>query len=383
MAGPNYANLVWCMVSPHLKKTLSSPQSAWFNPGKTLLILLLGLCAIGLFFVFEASVAEAFALVGDQYFFLKRQAVHMVLGFGALAVGYWMPSAVWRKSSPLVYGLSLVGLLLVFIPGLGQEINGAHRWVFIGGFNFQPIEVVKFAMTIFFASWLTHHQRLLPFVFLTLIPAGLVMLQPDLGSTLVLLGIAASLYFVAGGQLKPFLGAAGLGVLLLGGVILLSPYRRERLETFMNPESDPLGASFHIRQITLALGNGGVLGQGIGNSRQKYSYIPEASTDSIFAIVAEEVGFVGSLLILSLFGAFIFTGFQIIKQSAAERYEKLVAVGVLAWISTQTILNLSAVVALVPLTGVPLPFFSYGGTSLIMILFATGLLLHITRKKYP
>ena len=381
MASANYANLIWSMVSSHLKASHSSSVwSDFLSSGRALIFLVVILCALGLFFVFEASVAEAFALVGDHYFFLKRQALHMLLGFGALIVSYFMPSIVWKKLSPLAYGVSLLGLLMVFIPGLGLEINGAHRWVFVGGFNFQPIEVVKLSITIFFASWLSQHQRLLPFIFLTLIPAGLVMLQPDLGSTLVLLSIAASLYFVAGGQIKPFLAAGGIGVLLLSLLILLSPYRRQRLETFMNPESDPLGASFHIRQITLALGNGGILGQGIGNSRQKYSYIPEASTDSIFAIVAEEVGFVGSAVIFLLFGLFIYTGFQVIKRSPADRYEKLVAVGVLAWLSSQTILNLSAVVALVPLTGVPLPFFSYGGTSLIMILFATGLLLHITRK---
>jgi len=381
MAGPNYANLVWCMVSSHLKTHSATPTwNVFFRSGKALLFVVLVLCAIGLFFVFEASVAESFALFDDQYFFVKRQAIHFGIGLVAMTISYLMPSEVWKKLSPLAYIGGLIALLLVFVPGIGQEINGAHRWVFIGNFNFQPIELVKFATVIFYASWLSHHQRLLPFLFLTLIPAGLVMLQPDLGSTLVLLSIAAMLYFVAGGEIKPFLGMSGVGILLLSLIIILSPYRRARLETFFNPESDPLGASFHIRQITIALGNGGVIGQGIGNSRQKYSFIPEASTDSIFAIVAEEVGLVGSAMIFFLFALFMYISYQIIKYSPAERYEKLVAVGVLSWISAQTILNLSAVVALVPLTGVPLPFFSYGGTSLVMILFATGLLLHLTRK---
>jgi cell division protein FtsW len=206
------------------------------------------------------------------------------------------------------------------------------------------------------------------------------MMQPDMGSTLILLAIATSMYFVAGGEVKPFIGVAGLGVAVMLLAILLSPYRRDRVMTFLNPESDPLGASFHIHQITLALGNGGWVGSGIGNSRQKYSYIPEASTDSIFSIVAEEVGFVGSLLLIALFLSFFLVGYRILSQSKADPFAKLMGVGVYTWLVMQTILNLSAVVALVPLTGVPLPYFSYGGSSLIMLLLATGLLLHLAQE---
>lgn len=369
------------MVSRHLNRQNPPTWSEFLSSPKALLFVVLVLSLIGLFFVFEASVADAFTIFNDQYHFLKKQSLHLLIGLVAMLISYHMPSTVWRKFSPVAYVGGIIALVLAFIPGLGQEINGAYRWVFIGPFNFQPIEIMKFAVTIFYAAWMCRHQRLGPFLFLTAVPAGLVMLQPDLGSTLILLSIAAGLYFAAGGKIKPFLGVGALGILLLSLLIMVSPYRRQRLTTFLNPESDPLGASFHVRQITLALGNGGILGQGIGNSRQKFSYIPEANTDSIFAIVAEEIGFVGSCIILFLFSLFIFISYRLIQKHEGASYEKLVAIGALIWISTQTILNISAVVALVPLTGVPLPFFSYGGSSLVMVLFATGLILHLHKGR--
>jgi len=363
------------MVSRHL----AASSSVWLSPARILLGLTGLLSVLGLFFVFESSLAEAFALVGDQYHFVKLQAGYLILGWGALVVAFLTPFRVWQKAAPLLYGFGLLLMVMVFIPGFGREINGAHRWLFIGPFRGQPIEFVKLAVTLFFASWMIKHQRLLPFLFLTGIPILLAMLQPDLGSCLILTAIAFSLYFVAGGKIKPFAALSVVSIALLTLLIITSPYRLQRLQTFFNPELDPLGSSFHIRQITLALGSGGWFGQGIGNSRQKFSYIPEASTDSIFAIVAEEVGFIGSISIIALFLLYIWCAYRIIKQTHQGAYAQMVGMGILIWISSQVILNLSAVVALVPLTGVPLPFFSYGGTSLIMILLATGILLRLSR----
>jgi len=363
------------MAGRHLNRfTLSV-----LTPGLRVFLLAIGLSLIGLFFVFESSVAEAFSLVGDQYHFVRQQSLHFLLGLVAMTVGYLMPIKYWQKLAPVAYGLGILLLIAVITPGLRTEINGAYRWLYFGGLGLQPIEAMKFATIIFFASWLDRHQRLLPFLFLTALPAGLVMLQPDLGSTLILLAITFSLYFVAGGSWKPFLGVSLGGILLLLLLIISSSYRRDRLLTFFDPERDPLGSSFHIRQITLALGNGGWTGQGIGNSQQKFSYIPEASTDSIFAIVAEEVGFLGSLSLITLFAFFIYSGFRVVKQTKQGRFGQLVGVGILIWLSAQICLNLAAVLALVPLTGVPLPFFSYGGSSLVMILFATGVLLHLEK----
>jgi cell division protein FtsW len=344
-------------------------------PEKALLIVTALLCVLGLLFVFEASVAEAYASFGNQFYFFKQQALWLTVGIFALVAGIYIPSTFWKKISVPLYCASILALILVFIPGLGKSVNGAHRWIAINSATFQPVELLKFSLIIFFASWMEKHHKLAPFLFLTLLPVSLLLLQPDLGSALIVLAIAFGLYFLAGAPYRIFAGLSFFGVIFLTVIILFSPYRAKRLTTFLNPDSDPLGASFHIHQITLALGNGGILGQGIGQSRQKFSYLPEASTDSIFAIVAEEVGFVGSMTIIFFFFLFVFFGYKIVRKIPAQTYDHFLAAGVFLWISTQILLNLSAIVALVPLTGIPLPFFSYGGSALVMILLVTGILI--------
>jgi len=346
----------------------------------SLFLLTMVLCLIGLLFVFEASVAEAFALFNNQFYFVKQQAISLGVGIVSLGVGVFIPTTFWKRISPIMYGLSIFSLLSVFIPHLGMAVNGAHRWILFGGFSFQPVEIVKFGMIIFFASWMERHQKLRPFLALTAVPVGLLFLQPDMGSALIVIAIAFGVYFLAGAPWKAFAITGGVGVGLLLLLIIISPYRMKRMTTFLDPESDPLGASFHIRQIVIALGNGGVFGKGIGNSRQKFSYIPEASTDSIFSIIAEEVGFVGCVGIMALFAGFLKLAHTICQKIPRDTYDYLLAHGILIWLGMQIILNLSAVVALVPLTGIPLPFFSYGGTALVMILSVTGILIGIGRK---
>ncbi len=357
----------------NIKKTVAAPQ-------KVLLILTFILCAIGLLFVFEASVAEAYATFGNPFYFVRQQAMWLGIGVLGLIAGSLIPVSFWKKISPILYIVSVALVIATFLPVIGREVNGARRWLYLPGFSLQPVEVLKFALVAFFAKWMTEHQKLGPFLFLTLLPAGLLLVQPDMGSALIVLSIAFGMYFLAGAPLKTFAVIGGLGVIALTLVILASPYKLRRVNTFLNPESDPLGSSFHIHQITLALGNGGVLGEGIGKSRQKFSYIPEASTDSIFAIVAEEIGFLGSLILVILFAFFIRTIHQITKRTKVGTFEHLFAMGMLIWLGMQIILNLSAIVALVPLTGIPLPFFSYGGTSLMMVLFVIGILIQIGRK---
>lgn len=355
-------------------------QKAIPTPEKGLFILTLLLCALGLLFVFEASVTKAFETFGTQWYFVRQQAMWFGVGMIGLAGGVLIPHRFWRSIAGVSYILSIVLLVAVFIPGIGREANGAMRWIELGGVGFQPVEVVKFAMVVFFADWMTKHQKVGPFLLLTLLPVALLFLQPDMGSALIVLGIAFGMYVAAGAPWKTVSVLTGAGIAVLALAVIFSPYRFKRLTTFLNPESDPLGASFHIRQITIALGNGGLFGQGIGKSRQKFHYIPEASTDSIFAIVAEEIGFVGCLVIFALFALYIHLGFQIVKKTEPASYEHLLSTGIVIWIGLQIALNLSAVVALVPLTGIPLPFFSYGGTSLVMILCVTGMLIGIGRR---
>lgn len=348
---------------------------------KIFLIQLVILCSLGLFFVFEASTAESFQMVGNAYHFLSQQSKWMAIGLISFAIGWWVPTEIWKKTALIWYGVALVALVAVFIPGIGLELNGANRWLSIGGFVAQPAEFLKFAILIFFASWLSKHQRLGAFLLFLGAPALLVLLQPDLGSLLIVLWLAFGLFFLAEGNLMKLAPIAALGVVALIIAIVLSPYRLARVTTYLNPEADPLGKGFHVRQVTLGLGNGGWFGQGVGNSTQKYLYIPEASSDSIFAIVAEELGFVGSVIILGIFASFVYAIFKLGEQLPLQSFERLVAQGIGVWVSGQVLLNLAAVVALVPLTGIPLPFFSYGGSSLLMLFFIMGILFQLSQKK--
>ncbi len=344
---------------------------------KTLAVMAI-LCVIGLFFVFESSTAESFAMVGNQYHFLRQQSLWMLLGMVTLLIGRFLPTEFWRKTAVLWYGIGFLFLIAVFLPGIGVQLNGAHRWINLGFTLFQPAEFYKFAVIIFFASWMIKHQRLGAFLIFVGLPALLIILQPDLGSLLVVLWISFGMYFLAYGSIRKLLPFFGLGILLMIIAIIISPYRLQRLTTYLNPEKDPYGAGFHVRQVTIALGSGGMMGKGIGNSHQKYLYIPEASSDSIFAVVAEEVGFVGSVFLISLFGYFIYLLYLLTGMTKPNSFERLVGYGIMLWISGQIVLNLAAVVALVPLTGIPLPFFSYGGSSLLMLFFIIGVLLQIS-----
>lgn len=339
------------------------------------------LSIIGLIFIFEASVAEAYGLTGDSAFFVKQQAQWLVLGSLLMFLGWRTPTSVWGKLAPLIY-LAAMGLLLaVFIPGLGLELNGAQRWISLGGFTLQPVEAVKLGLIIFHANWMTKHQRLGPFLFLTLLPVGLLMLQPDLGSSLVVLATSFGMYFLAGADLKKLTVIGIAGMVGISALIISSPYRLSRLTTYLNPDHDPLGAGFHIRQITIALGNGGIFGRGLGQSRQKFSYIPEPSSDSIFAIIAEEIGFVGGTFLIGLLLLYIYHGSKILRSLPEKSFQYLLAGGIVIWFASQALLNLAAVAALVPLTGLPLPFISQGGTSLVMLLFATGILAATAREQ--
>lgn len=353
-----------------------------FTRGKQLLALTILLTIIGVLVVFEASVAEAFATFNDKYYFIRQQLKWLGIGYIALGVTVLTPVHFWKKIGPLVYITGVVALIAVLIPHFGVEVKGATRWLQIGSFRFQPVEMMKFGIITYFSQWLINHQRLGPFLTFSLIPTILVLLQPDLGSTLVMLAICFGLYVAANGKLQTvtILGIAGILAVVI--LIAVSPYRRERVKTYLDPSADPLNSGYHIRQITLALGNGGLFGKGIGQSRQKYQYIPEVSTDSIFAIVAEETGFIGSTALIGLLGLFIHQCFKIVRSMPPHTFEFLLATGVSIWIASHIIINLAAVVALVPLTGIPLPFISRGGSSLVTLLAATGILISLSRQTH-
>lgn len=340
-------------------------------------ILLQLLCIVGLFFIYEASAVESFAVHGHQYFFLGRQTQWYVVGMIAFLFGRFFPISVWQKLAKYLFLGALFSLILVFVPGIGMEINGAKRWFLIGTVSFQPVELFKMILILYLSSWLASHQRVAPFLF-SIVPVMIILLlQPDFGSLLMVLFIALVLFFVAGGSIKQFLLPGIIGSLILVLAVVVTPYRLQRVRTFFNPESDPLGSSFQIRQITLALGSGGWWGKGLGNSQQKFAFIPEASSDSIFAIIGEEVGFIGSIFLLGLILLYLSLLFTVGMNQQPGSFEQLLVIGFWAWSAGQVLLNLAAVVALVPLTGLPFPYFSYGGSSLVSLLLMNGVVLKI------
>ena len=268
--------------------------------------------------------------------------------------------------------------MLVLLPNFSILALGARRWISIGSINFQPSELIKLSICIFLAKVASKQKGAFSYFLPVIIVTGLIMLQPDLGTTLVIAIITLSQIFISDVNPMYFFGSLVVGAVGTMGLILTSPYRKDRLLTFFEISRDPLGKSYHIRQVLLGLGSGGVFGVGLGASRQKYLFLPESSTDSIFAVIAEELGLIGSVGIILLFGYFVFKGFMVARE-APDRFSQVLATGITAWIGGQAFLNIASMVALVPLTGIPLPFISYGGSSLVMVTAACGILLGISR----
>lgn len=339
-----------------------------------IIFIVLTFVILGVLVVYDVSIAESLSLFGDKFFVARQQLLRAFFGIVGLFIAWRIPTIIWKKIGFGIFIIALILLVMVLVPGIGSVISGARRWIVIGPFPFQPSELMKIGLVFYLANWLTKPRRFQSFLLVVGIIFGLIMLEPDLGSGIILLVIALSMYFVSGKPAKHFIWFFGIGFIGILGLIILSPYRMQRLTTYINPNADPQGKSYHIRQITIALGNGGLFGVGLGKSRQKYQYIPEAMTDSIFAIIAEEIGFVGCGIII--FGYFfLFSRMMNWVSVLAEGEEKLIGAGITAWLAAQTLVNLGSVVALIPLTGVPLPFISYGGSSLIIMLVAIGIFL--------
>ncbi len=345
---------------------------------KSLFILTTVLSVIGIILIADASAPQALSYFGDSLYFAKQQLAWGVVGFIAMLVASKIPYLFWKKIAIIIFAFNILLLIGVLIPGIGHRVLGAKRWIDLGFFGFQPAEIVKLTLAIYIASLADSGKSFWAMLIAAAGVAGLVMLEPDLGTTLIILAIALIQIFVAGIPLLQLFGSMGMGLVGCLLLILLSDYRRQRLLTFLQSSNDPLGSDYHIRQILIALGSGGLFGVGLGQGRQKFLFLPESATDSIFPVLAEEIGFVGALAIICLFIFFVFKALRIAK-NAPDNFSKVLACGIVAWIGGQMFLNISSMVALTPLTGVPLPFFSYGGTSLTMILFGIGILLNISR----
>lgn len=335
----------------------------------------------GILMIFESSNVVAFKQFGDKYYFVKEQLKWFSIGILSLILTSVISYKRFYNWSVAFLIFTLISLVVVFIPGLGVKALGASRWLKIGFINFQPGELTKLSIIFYLSAWFVNHEkkRLLSFLLLTGLVIGLVVLQPDLGTAIILGVIIITLYFLSGASIWHFLILVPVSVLTIFGLIFSSSYRFKRLTTFLNPNVDPLGASYHIRQILISLGSGGLLGLGLGSSLQKYQYLPEASTDSVFAIVGEELGFVGSAIFIIASFIFLYRLFLVAKKSQ-DRFGRLLSAGIFTLFASQMLINLGAIVAIFPLTGVPLPFISYGGSNLVVSLTSIGVMLNISRN---
>lgn len=346
-----------------------------------LILLSLLLALFGITMIFNVSSISAISDFNDQYYYVKEQGRWFLLAIGSMVFfSLYDYKRLYALALPLLAG-SVLLLLAVFIRGIGIHVLGASRWLDLGFITLQPSELVKLTLIIYLAAWFSHRQTnlLKSFLILILITVGPIILQPDLGSAVVILSICFTMYFLSGAPLWQFLL---LIPMIFSGIAFLAisaSYRLERVKTFLNPDLDPQGTSYHLRQILIAVGTGGWFGLGLGKSRQKYAYIPEVTTDSIFAVIAEEIGFIGSTVIFILFLFLLFEGIKIAK-NAKDDFGRLLAIGFTCALGYQIIINLGAMVSLLPLTGIPLPFLSYGGSSLIISFTMVGILVNISRN---
>ena len=379
-----------------MRKLKQAIQRQWHEPNYVFIGLLAILLVFGLIILSSASSVAGFEKFGDPYYFVKRQLLYGILiGVPSMWVLSRIDYHIWKRYAFPIVVANIILLVMILVPGIGVELLGARRWVSIGGILFQPSELIKLSFLLYLGVWLEARGKELydpstgfgPFMimitFLVLMIAGV---QKDLGTMVVIGVIAVSAYFVAGAPWKHlgiiFASAvAGLFFLikLLPIFIPSFEYRAHRLTVFLNPDVDPLGIGFHINQALLAIGSGGILGLGLGHSRQKFNYLPEVMTDSIFAVLAEEMGFVVAIVVVALYLAIMLQGYKIAK-TAPDPFGKIVAIGITTWISFQAIINIMAMLSLVPLTGIPLPFISYGSTSTATLLIAVGILINISRQ---
>jgi cell division protein FtsW len=347
------------------------------------------LLSAGVVMVYSASAIVAADRFHDPYFFLKRQLFWALLGSAAMLIAARVDYRRLERVALPALVVAGVLLVLVLVPPIGQAINGTRRWIRLGPVSFQPAELAKLALVVYLAAFLARRGEALDDLRHSLLPplavaglfAGLVLVQPDLGNCLTLIVLTFGLLYLAGCPVRYLGWMVAPAVPLLVAAVYAAPYRLRRITAFWDPWSDPRGSGFQIIQSWLAFGNGGVLGQGIGASRQKLFYLPESHTDFIFAVVGEELGFVGAVAFVALFAVVIWRGLRIGLRTT-EPFGAYLALGITLLIATQTLVNLGVVTGLLPTKGLPLPFLSFGGSALLMTMVATGVLLNISQHTH-
>ena len=351
-----------------------------------LFITIITISLFGIIMIYSASYIWAEYKFNDPFKFVKHQGLFFIIGIIMMLITSKIPYKVYFEKANTLLLLSIILLILVIIPGIGTVRNGSRSWFGIGSFGIQPSEFAKLTLIIFTSKYLTKNEKnlkyikkgVLPILGIVILVFGLIMLQPDFGTGMIILVSIIGLLFVSGVDFKFFIRLGLIGVVGIVLLIAIAPYRLERILSFLNPWSDPLGSGFQIIQSLYAIGPGGLFGQGFMNSRQKHFYLPEPQTDFIFSIIREEFGFLGILIVATLFTIIIFKGFKI-AQNSGDKFAKFLAFGITFGLAFQAILNLMVVVGLIPVTGVTLPFLSYGGSSLLITLISMGVLLNISR----
>ena len=356
------------------------------SPDYVIFYTVLCLLSLGIIMVYSASAVSANVNFDDSCYFLKRQLIWAGLGLLAMIFTMNVDYHVWQKSAkPILIG-TVVLLILVLIPGMGKVVNGARRWLGFGSVYIQPSEIAKLSMVLFSAYYLAKMQpfmtnfkkAVLPQLAVLMIIFGLILKEPDLGTALSIAGTVFVLLFVTGARLKHLFSLGAIGVVGVVVAILLEPYRLKRIFAFSNPWADPLDTGYHIIQSLYAIGSGGLFGVGLGRSREKFLYLPEPHTDFIFSILGEELGLIGTVLVLTLFFLFAWRGLKT-AMLAPDIYGSILSAGLTTMILVQALMNIAVVTASMLVTGIPLPFLSFGGSALIFTLAGVGILLNVSR----
>jgi len=356
------------------------------TPDYLMVIITIVLLSIGVVIVYSSSAVMSLANSGDSFYYAKRQMLWGIIGligmFSIMKFDYWK----WQNYSSKILLGCYVLLIIVLIPGVGSVRNGARSWIDLGFMSLQPAEFTKLGVIIFLAYWLAKNQEkildfkkgFLPPLAICILTFGIIMLQPDLGTGSVLFMTGMIIIFTAGAKLKHILGIASLAIPAFVLLVFIAPYRVKRLTSFLDPWADPLNTGYHIIQSLYAIGPGGLMGLGLGRSRQKFFYLPEPQTDFIFSILAEELGFIGGSLVICLFILLVWRGLRV-AITAPDLFGTFLATGISAMIAVQVIINIGVVTGSFPVTGITLPFISYGGSSLVLMLCSVGILLNISK----
>ena len=357
------------------------------RPDKLLIALIFIILGFGLVSLSSASAVVAYDKFGDAYYYFKHQLFG--LGLGLIAFFYFanIDYHIWRRYAISFLFFSIFLLLLVFIPGLSANWGQARSWINIFGFSLQPSEFVKLSFLLYLAAWLEARKEDLhdytkgigPFVFILGFIGILMLLQPDIGTLAIIAITSLVVYFVGGGKIKHIVIIIILGALGFALMVQVKPYQLNRFKCLLDPEFGKQDICYQTNQSLIAVGSGGILGRGLGASRQKYMYLPEVSGDSIFAVIAEQTGLIFSSILIILFIALFYRGY-IVARSAPDDFGRILSIGIVSWIVVQAIINIGGIINILPMTGVPLPFISYGGSSILATLSACGVLVNISKQ---